>query len=492
MADYQCVKFVYSKIKLYLCICTLDIFEGVGNDHRVAKRIGSSVELMISHGSAVINRLNVGYAAQKAFYRIINNKKWKMEEFCNSLYKECCRRCEGVSHVLCIQDTTELNYGSHSGRISAEDEHFGYGTWKGEKNCLFAHPTLVVDASNGLPLGFSSLKIWGRGNDSPGKKRTKWKRPLTEKESYRWAESALNTAGNISSDVCKTIVGDRENDIYEVICCTLESGCEFLIRSSSDRPTTKDGKRLSEVMDQSPVACVYELPLVGRKGRKRRTAKMELRFEQVTVLAPPDTSPDIPKEQKVWCIHTREKQESVPENEEPIEWRLLTSHEVSTVTQALACIEWYRLRWSIESLFRVVKSKGFALEDAQVETGEAMIKLIGMTFTAALHCMMLKTALEKEIENIPAKVVFTDTQLIVMKAVLPSLEPKSARYTKGRNPYPQNTLLWGAWIVAKLGGWNGRMTANDRPSHLILKRGWEQLDTISWGVEMVLKDVCKD
>lgn len=141
---------------------------------------------MVNHGSAVINRLNVGYAAQKAIYRIINNKKWNMEEFCHSLYKACCSRCEGVSHVLCIQDTTEFNFGSHSGRIDTEDAHFGYGTCKVEKNCLFAHPTLAVDASNGLPLGFSSLKIWGRGNESPGKKHLRKKLPLTEKESYRW------------------------------------------------------------------------------------------------------------------------------------------------------------------------------------------------------------------------------------------------------------------------------------------------------------------
>jgi hypothetical protein len=69
------------------------------------------------------------------------------------------------------------------------------------------------------------------------------------------------------------------------------------------------------------------------------------------------------------------------------------------------------MRWSVESLFRVVKSKGFALEEFQVETGESMIKLIGMTFIAALNSMMLKTALEKQTEHIPAKIVFSDIQL---------------------------------------------------------------------------------
>jgi hypothetical protein len=108
---------------------------------------------------------------------------------------------------------------------------------------------------------------------------------------------------------------------------------------------------------------------------------MELRFKAVSVKAPHTAPFDSPRKLKVWCIYTRENPESVPEGESPVEWRLLTSHEVSDVTQTLTCI-----------------------------------------------------------------------QLVVMKAVLPSLELKSERYTKGRNPYPANTLLWAAWIVAKLGG----------------------------------------
>ena len=415
-----------------------------------------------------------------------------MKEFCEAIYEDCGRNAAEVSHVLCIQDTTELNYGSHSGRIDSDDKHFGYGTRKEESNCLFAHPALVLDASNGVPLGFSSLRIWGRGNTVSGQMTDRRKRPLQEKESYRWAESAENTAKHIPSGVCKTMVGDRENDVYDVMSRTLDCGCDFLIRSSSNRPTTSDGKRLSEIMEELPLACTYELPLAGRQGRKNRTAMMELRFKEVSVIAPSSASSDSPRELKVWCIYTCERPESVPEGEKPVEWRLLTSHEVTDVTQALACIEWYKMRWSVESLFRVVKSKGFAIEDSQVETGESMIKLIGMTFMAALKCMMLKTALENQAGHIPAKIVFSDIQLIVMKAVLPSLEPKSERYTKGRNPYAPGTLLWAAWIVAKLGGWNGRMTINDRPSHLVLKRGWERLDSMSWGAELALGNVYKD
>ena len=69
------------------------------------------------------------------------------------------------------------------------------------------------------------------------------------------------------------------------------------------------------------MACTYGLPLVGRQGRKNRTAVMELRFKEVSVTAPSSASSDSPRELKVWCIYTCERSESVPEGEKPVEWR---------------------------------------------------------------------------------------------------------------------------------------------------------------------------
>ena len=42
-----------------------------------------------------------------------------MDEFVKSLYAECGRNVSGCPHVLCIQDTTELNYDNIRGRIDA-------------------------------------------------------------------------------------------------------------------------------------------------------------------------------------------------------------------------------------------------------------------------------------------------------------------------------------------------------------------------------------
>ena len=45
-----------------------------------------------------------------------------------------------------------------------------------------------------------------------------------------------------------------------------------------------------------------------------------------------------------YCVYAVEAPSTVPAGEEPIEWRLLTSHAVETAEQAVECVEWYKCR----------------------------------------------------------------------------------------------------------------------------------------------------
>lgn len=84
-----------------------------------------------------------------------------MEEIVSRLSKNCAQGCSGLSHVLCIQDTTEVVF-HHSGRLSHEDKDFGYGTSEYNEYSIFAHPSMVVDAVSLMPVGFSYMKVWSR------------------------------------------------------------------------------------------------------------------------------------------------------------------------------------------------------------------------------------------------------------------------------------------------------------------------------------------
>lgn len=136
--------------------------------------------------------------------------------------------CVGHKHVLCIQDTTELSYDHIKGRLDKDDPDFGDGSMQLKKYSIFVHPTMIVDAESCLPIGFSSVRIWNRERIEGRKKTNKRATlPYKDKESYRWTLSAKESTECIPSDVRKTIVGDRESDVYAFMDETLEVGCTF-------------------------------------------------------------------------------------------------------------------------------------------------------------------------------------------------------------------------------------------------------------------------
>ena len=56
---------------------------------------------------------------------------------------------------------------------------------------------------------------------------------------------AQRSSSALPADVRKTVVGDRENDVYTVMWRTLDCGCDFLIRSLHNRPAREDGLGIS-------------------------------------------------------------------------------------------------------------------------------------------------------------------------------------------------------------------------------------------------------
>ena len=51
-----------------------------------------------------------------------------------------------------------------------------------------------------------------------------------------------------------------------------------------------------------------------------------------------------------------------------------------------------------------------------------------------------------------AAIAFTPAEIDTLQALLPTLEGKTALQ---KNPHPPQSLAWAAWIIAKLGGWDG-------------------------------------
>jgi hypothetical protein len=148
-----------------------------------------------------------------------------------------------------------------------------------------------------------------------------------------------------------------------------------------------------------------------------------------------------------------------PRGEEPIHWRLLTTHTVDDVDKARHVIAWYSLRWNIEQLFRTLKSQGLDVESSMLEDGTALERLVMLGIVAATKTMQLVLARDPATPALPVERVFGQQEIAVIKALQPRLE---GRTEKQRNPHQPGTLGWASWTIARLGGWTGYAT--ERPA----------------------------
>jgi hypothetical protein len=343
---------------------------------------------------------------------------------------------------------------------------------------------LVIDAEYQLPIGISSIDIWNRPWNKPNKhERDYHNQNIEDKESYRWITSAEQTKKLLTEATCITIIGDRESDIYDEFVMVPDSRTHLLVRSRTNRLLWGEDKKLFEKLSSSEVRASYELDIRNNRKRVKRKAKMSLKYEKVKIKHPKNRPLEgKPIYVEMWAIEARELPESAPGKEDPVLWRLLTTHPIECPEDALKCIEWYSQRWFIEELFRVLKSKGLAIEESQLETGEGLKKLAVIALQVALTTMILKLSLTIS-HKVNARLIFSKEQLHFLTFYMEKLEGKTEKL---KNPYEIGSLQWAAWAMGRLGGWSGYISQGP-PGYISIKDGTDRFYAMAEGFQMALK-----
>ena len=383
-------------------------------------------------------------------------------------------------HVLAIQDTTELNYQAHARRVS------GLGTvGNGTDVGLFLHPLLAIDATDGTCLGLAHVHHWLRTKKASPNYRSL---PIEDKESYRWLDVAAAGKICLSAAAMVTIVADRESDIYEEWARLPDAQTHLLTRACRDR-TLATGGSLYAWIDAQPAQGTYQFDVPARPGKQSaHQAQLTIRFGEVAINRPAAcTDKAAPKQVELRFVEVMELPDSVVGDETPIHWRLLTTHRVECLEEALRCVDWYRQRWTIEQLFRTLKKQGLNVESSQVETGEGLTKLACLALQAAVRTMQLTLARDGG-NSVKAADVFNPDEAKVLQRLLPTLEGK---IEKQKNPHRPGSLAQAAWIVARLGGWKG-YASEAKPGPITMLHGLQRLSAICQGWKLAAKDVCID
>jgi hypothetical protein len=412
-------------------------------------------ERLVAHGGKGISARLLGgdRAGEVRIGRLLHNPKVTTGEMVSTALAQTCTQVAG-RHVLAIQDTSALRV----------DEK-GIG--------LSFHPVLAVEAGTGTVLGLiDNVFLTRRG----GERATRKQRGFAEKDSRRWLSGAERASALAAAGAaCVTVVEDREGDIYE--CFAFKpAAVEKLVRAAQDRALA-DGTSLFSKAQAWDEAGRMVMALPAAPGRRARQATLCVRFGRVEIVRPNSrkAADGLPGTVAVTLVIGREV--DPPEGEEPALWYLLTTHGVNDIADARRIIGFYRLRWTIEQLFRTMKTKGFAVEALRQEQDGPLEKLVTAILIAAVKVMQLVAEREGTARR-PFSDVFDPDDQPALDRVCHSLEGKTA---KQKNPHPSGSLAFAAWVFARLGGWTGYY---GKPGPIVMLRGLTQFHAIKhgWGL----------
>lgn len=390
-------------------------------------------------------------------------------------------------HVLAIQDTTELNFSAHEGSKR------GFGViGNGRDIGLRLHAVIVVDAGNGDPrqvghaggvLGLADALIINRRKAAPKASRKPLRnrmRPIAQRESVRWIDGLRSADRELGSANMVTVIADAESDIYEGFAAPRSPHTHLIVRAQYDRALS-EGKRLFETMAASPQKKGWPIAIPPKAGQAAREAMTQVSWRKVEVMRPErvyGVKGELPPKLTLNAVRIEEIEP--PEGVKPILWLLLTTHEVKDLADAAQIAEWYRARWTIEQVFRTLKSAGLNIEDSQIETPEPMSKLVTAALIAALRVMQLVHARSGVTGQQLSDAMDEATEPLV-EALAAKLEGKT---DKLKCPHPKRSLARLAWVVGRLGGWDGYEGHGYKPpGPKTMAHGMAKFDAIRLGWE---------
>jgi hypothetical protein len=428
---------------------------------------------MVAGEDVCLRRLAKGNRAREVrFNRFLGNAKVTAARVIESWGEGTAAAAEG-RHILAIQDTSEINFATTAKRRRGLGE-IGKGNGRG----VLLHPMLAVDAENGNCLGLLSGQVWTR----KGRRTVSHDlRDLSDKESRRWIDTALAAKPLLGKAAMVTALGDRESDIFALYAGVAEERFHVIARSMHDRKLA-GGIGLYAACEAMAVADQRAIVLPTRAQRTERVALLELRFGAVK-LARPQTRflRHLPESLPLTVVDVCEPDPQA--GTEPLHWRLLTTHPVANAEEAWRIVEWYKRRWLIEQFFRVLKTQGFKLEDSQIATADRLLKLVAIAAKAAVIILQLLQARDGRGHQ-PVRLAFDANGVATLAALNQNLEAQSKRL---KNPHPPDSLGWAAWIIGRLGGWDGYPSSKP-PGPVTMKHGLEYFYAIAVGRS--LKDVC--
>lgn len=430
-----------------------------GNLH-LTKRFGKIVDDLLEHAGESFPDTFSNESDLEGAYRFFRNEKVDKDKVLAPHFASTIIKANQCGKILAVHDTTDFIF-------SGEQRREGLGFINSVKNQGFlGHFAMAVSGDKKrIPLGIIGLDTYVR-EGTP--KRRNYVRNAVDKESFRWGRLVDEVSNRLERKVEIVHVMDSEGDNYQLLDHLVSNNERFVIRLCHDRVLKQSEMKLSEALSGLSIICEREVELSARnKGkinpaerkrnpvRKTRTAKLCFTALCIDINVPDRVKA---KNKSIRLNIIRVEEINPPNEQEKIEWRLITTELIDTEEQILEIVDSYRARWIIEEYFKVLKT-GCKYEQRQLESYKTLLVALGL-FIPVAHRLLLLRSISRNSGTTPAKLVLTSTQLEIL-----SLH----RATKLKeSPTVREALL----AVAKLGG---HIKNNGDPGWLTLWRGYRKL-----------------
>jgi Transposase DDE domain. len=451
------------------------------------KRQNHLFEKMTESSSSIIHRITDNVSEQRGFYRFLENEKIEISDLINSQTQIPKKELIGRD-VLCLIDGSSFNMSSAYGRMNAENKGKLGVLENNQSPGILTSVALSIDEKSSEVLGITDILVYNRKKREASRDKNGYRKlSFLEKESSKFYINAKNSKVHLEGCNRITIVTDRDGDRFETIQHLDElEGINYVIRLNDKKKVRYNGKvcDLKDLSNELEIRGEYELEIKAlnhkvrknravkkRKGRRSRMLVKHACLDQIEVPR------DILRKDKtrqpikgpIYYVEVCEHPDDIPQGEDQIVWKILTNRLVTTLEEAKHIIEIYSQRWHIEQLFRVCKTKGMEVESTQLESVEAIQRLLVMTISVA--CRIMQLTLARGIEKgRDINLVFEKKEQEILEKICKKMNGKTKL---SQNPFSKNELSWASWIIGRLGGWKGYYSQGP-PGPITIIRGYRK------------------
>jgi hypothetical protein len=437
---------------------------------KLLKQIGSAIGQAIPFACQ-------DWANTKAAYRFFSNDRVDEKAILSGHFEATRDRFAATDgYVLVLHDTTEFSFTREKPELIGSTCKVNSNSKTKKGRTIFRtvcgilmHSSLVV-TMQGLPLGLAAIKFWSRkkfkGCNALKKKINPTRVPIEKKESVRWLANLRQSTNLLGAPERCVHVTDREGDIYELFCEAREANTHFVIRTCVDRLAGDGEHTVADEMDEVRVKGLHRIEVRNRNGDVDE-ATLEIRYRRIRVLPPIGKQKRYPP-LTLTIVHAAERE--TPKNRDKIEWKLITDLPVQSRSDAVEKVNWYAMRWKIETFHKILKS-GCGAEESQLRTAERLVNLISVFCVLSWRIFWL-TMLNRTAPDAPPDLALTQSEIDLLDKLVAD---------KGEKRPAIKTISYYLIKIAKLGGYLAR--ANDGPpGNKVIWRGLSRLISIEFAV----------